>query len=681
MRRYISKRATTIGLITAGSLLVLGFTFTPWRVPEIQTVDIKDITSGIKVTGSVSNESPSLTRLQAPPGNELVASSSVIDFANTRANAAAIRWRQYGNEGTSLLVRTHNGEEWSPWTEALQNEDRKDDTSEADASTLILANNIDRMEYRFILKGSSDKPSGTIDLSAATMNAIDTSKGPDGKVSIISHAKRLLGLTKNVSAASDKPRIISRSEWGSPEANGSPDWIPEYAPLARAVVHHTATTETPNSYAAVRAIWQHHRHGNGWGDIGYNYIVDSVGNVFQGRYYDQAYAETNTVDVTGGHAYGNNIGTTGIASIGNFQSTSPPGAMVHAISRIIGYKLAPYGDADPLANGPAGTVVSGHRDVTSTSCPGNNLHIKLPEIRWIAHQYYERDSSMNKFDYSYDSQQLFKDGQSIPLISHLKFGEDIRLDVRLKNTGTDTWNNSGQFATRLATSYPNDRQSRFYDQSWISQNRITTFDKKVSDDGIGTEDTNEILPGEVAIFSFKVSIPELPATTDNATLFKEYFGLVQDGRSWFRRDIGLHQPFIVKNNIYSWEWRGQSIFTNESKAQEIPWGQPLQRDTRYYLRVFAKNTGTATWQKEQTRLGTSNQLDRTTQITDSSWISSNRAATTVDQTVAPGETTSYEFWIKTPPTPGYSSNEFFRPVRDGVIWMNDNWLHFPIKTN
>lgn len=643
------------------------------------TATIEDITKGIDITRSDGTDSQDISKIQAAPNIQVTASSQTINFNGTKANAASLNWRQYGEGGVSLLVRTFNGSSWSPWTEALQNDDRKDGVSDVDASTLILASNIERLEYTFTLKGSQEEPSAAIDLSRATLKALDTSKGPDGKPGITSRIWDLLSPTKKVSAESDSPRIISRAEWGSPEPNNAPDWEPEYASLTRAIIHHTATTETPNSYAAVRAIWQHHRYNNGWGDIGYNYIVDSVGNVFQGRYFDQTYAKANKVDVIGGHASGNNVGTTGIASIGNFQSAQPPAAMVHAIGRIIGYKLAPYSVADPLGLGPNGQVLVGHRDVLNTACPGNNLHIKLPEIRWVAHQYYERDASMNKLDYGYVGQQLFRDDEIIPLDSHLRFGENVRLEIKLRNTGTETWKNSGQFATRLATTHPFDRRSRFYDPSWISQNRVTTFTTKATDDG--SEPASEVSPGETAIFSFKVTVPELATTVSNATLFKEYFGLVQDGRSWFLRDIGLHQPFIVKNNVYSWEWKGQSVFTNSSKTQAVPWGQPLNKNSRYYLQVLAKNTGSATWRKNQLRLGTSQPLDRISRVRDSTWISTNRVATISEETVAPGETAHFEFWIKTPDSTGFSSKEFFQPVNDGVTWLNDGWLHYPINVN
>jgi hypothetical protein len=124
--------------------------------------------------------------------------------------------------------------------------------------------------------------------------------------------KGVLEFDNKALARRSGPPINSRLVWGSPEAYGSPRWEPEYRPLSRVVVHHTAVVPGSDSSAAVRAIWQYHANTLGWGDIGYNYLVDQSGNIFQGR-FDGNYAEANNVDV-GEAIYGNNYGTGGISA-------------------------------------------------------------------------------------------------------------------------------------------------------------------------------------------------------------------------------------------------------------------------------------------------------------------------------------------------------------------------------
>lgn len=188
---------------------------------------------------------------------------------------------------------------------------------------------------------------------------------------------QFFGISKNVGAVADGPRIISRAEWGSPEANGTPDWQPEYYRLGQAVIHHTVSTETPNSFAAVRAIWSFHRYGRGWGDIGYH-LVDGSGNIFQGRYFDQNRAFKDSVEVEAGHTFGNNKGTIGVAAIGNFQTDLAPTATLNSISTLIAFKFAPY-NLNPYGAGPFGTSVVGHRDLAgSTACPDTICTTKSP---------------------------------------------------------------------------------------------------------------------------------------------------------------------------------------------------------------------------------------------------------------------------------------------------------------
>src|SRR5690606_3521403 len=120
--------------------------------------------------------------------------------------------------------------------------------------------------------------SPVINLANVTVLAIDTSRGP--VVGEKPFWQKLLSSAKLEQPANASrinpttPQIYSRSDWGSPEPNSSPNWDPEYRPLTRAIVHHTASTPSADTAASIRAIWYYHTQSNGWGDIGYNYLVD-----------------------------------------------------------------------------------------------------------------------------------------------------------------------------------------------------------------------------------------------------------------------------------------------------------------------------------------------------------------------------------------------------------------------
>ncbi len=661
------KRIITIGFLSVSLTVILLSIYLVSNAPvKIHTDEISQAgNSG--VVRSSSTTPPTKDKLQATNSDTVSYESNIIDIT-AKSNAAVIEWDQTGDSGVEMEVRTNNGSNWTPWTEADEVDGGRDDVAAQRSSTLILANNIDEIQYRFNLSSNATESSALININNTKIQTIDSSQGPTGEPSLIQKFANVLHISDRVAAKADGPRIISRSEWGSPEPDYS-SWTPEYQPLGRAIVHHTATTEAPNAFVAIRAIWQYHAVNQGWGDIGYNYLVDSAGNIFQGRYFDKNYASTRNVDVVGGHAYGNNQGTTGIAAIGDFEANrSPTAVQINAISDIIGYKLSPY-DANPNGNGSFGTTVVGHRDVLSTACPGRNLYSRLNDIRSAGSNYYMKYSAEHKLDYGFHGQALLKNNIAIPANTTLYQNESAKIVFDLKNNGTEPWTNSGQFATLIGTSGPSDRSSRFYDPAtWKSTNRVGSFASKVDPDTGIESATTIVLPGEIGRFVINLNIPDIASDSSGIELFEERFRLVQDGRMWFPRDIGLFYPLTVDRHTYEWSHVSQSIFTDSSKSQTAP--TILTPGNRYFVQLGIKNSGTGVWHRNNFKIGTSQPQDRTSLIYDSTWLAQNRPTSLTQQSVAPGETGSFEFWIKIPSSP-INRKEYFRPVVDGVQWLND----------
>jgi N-acetylmuramoyl-L-alanine amidase-like protein len=189
------------------------------------------------------------------------------------------------------------------------------------------------------------------------------------------------------------PRIVPRSEWRANEAiKRAP---PRYAKsVSLAIVHHTAGTNAYGpaaSAAIVRGIEIYHVRGNGWNDIGYNFLVDRFGQVFEGR------AGGIDRNVIGAQAQGFNTGSVGVALIGNYQSASVPAVAERALASLLAWRLD-VAHVDPLGTvrwtsggnpryrrGTPVTLraISGHRDTGFTTCPGTRLYAKLPDL---AHQ-------------------------------------------------------------------------------------------------------------------------------------------------------------------------------------------------------------------------------------------------------------------------------------------------------
>ena len=175
------------------------------------------------------------------------------------------------------------------------------------------------------------------------------------------------------------PQIISRAGWGADESLRNCG--PEYARPRMGIIHHTVN---PNGYSAaaapgiVRGIYAFHTQGQGWCDIGYNFLVDRYGRVYEGRYGGIGRG------VIGAHAAPFNTGSFGVAIIGDFTGAGPTGSSVAALINLFQWKMSvhninPYGGV--FINGGWYDTIVGHRDVNQTSCPGQHLYTQLTGIR------------------------------------------------------------------------------------------------------------------------------------------------------------------------------------------------------------------------------------------------------------------------------------------------------------
>jgi len=150
-------------------------------------------------------------------------------------------------------------------------------------------------------------------------------------------------------------------------------------------VHHTVNS---NDYsrsdvpAIIRGIYAYHTRSLGWSDIGYNFLVDRFGRKWAGRAGGMRRA------VIGAQVYGYNHVSTGIATIGNFETTTPSREMMRGVGRVVGWKLGLHGvrvgGRYAQLDGDRFRAVSGHRDGGQTACPGINLYRRLDVIREIA---------------------------------------------------------------------------------------------------------------------------------------------------------------------------------------------------------------------------------------------------------------------------------------------------------
>ena len=285
--------------------------------------------------------------------------------------------------GATLEIRSRQDDQWSPWQHLDSEPDEGPDAGgngRAGTDLVWLGHEgADQVEVR-VDGGMLD------DLSMERMHWIDPTPGSNGQA----HAEPA------------GPGIRPRSDWapgGWKSDNADCGKAPKVMKQMRfAVVHHTVNS---NDYTAsqvpgiLAGIYRYHTGSKGWCDIAYNFVIDRFGTVWQGRSGD-----INT-PVLGGHAKGFNTDSAGVALLGQYQAgavpaaAKPSAAQVNSLESLLAWKLSIHG-INPTATIPvvsqgsssiaAGKTVSintisGHKDTSSTSCPGGNVYSLLPAIR------------------------------------------------------------------------------------------------------------------------------------------------------------------------------------------------------------------------------------------------------------------------------------------------------------
>ncbi|WP_305782432.1 N-acetylmuramoyl-L-alanine amidase [Symbioplanes lichenis] len=190
------------------------------------------------------------------------------------------------------------------------------------------------------------------------------------------------------------PPVVTRAQWGANEklVKGAPEYTTDVEVL---FVHHTAGTNgysCADSPAIIRSIQAYHVKSNHWNDIGYNFLVDKCGTLFEGR------RGGITRPVLGAHTLGFNAHSAAVAVLGNYSSAAVTAKVRTVIAQLAAYKIAGYGHApggraalvssgsDRYAKGSTAILnrISGHRDTGMTECPGNVLYRQLGAIRSLA---------------------------------------------------------------------------------------------------------------------------------------------------------------------------------------------------------------------------------------------------------------------------------------------------------
>ncbi|MGI5245373.1 FG-GAP-like repeat-containing protein [Dactylosporangium sp. CA-139066] len=321
-------------------------------------------------------------------------------------SAVGVTWRESARVGAiSVAVRHHvPGGAWSAWRAVGAGE------ADRDPVTVTVQGPHGRPSTAPVAPASGRVERGGADLvwvgpSDGVQIAVSAASGPlphDVTADLIDPSDSPADATPPPPPAAEDapaalrplmPQINRRAAWGADEQ--VMDWRPQYATYVKAVaVHHTATG---NDYTEsdvpkiLRSIYQYQTVSRGWGDIGYNVLVDRFGRLWEGR------SGGLSRPVVGAQAGGFNTGTAGIAMIGDYRTTAVPPAVVESAAHYAAWKLSLSQAIDPrgsvtLTGGgstskyPAGTAVTvprifPHRQTNPTECPGAKGMDALPAIR------------------------------------------------------------------------------------------------------------------------------------------------------------------------------------------------------------------------------------------------------------------------------------------------------------
>ena len=267
---------------------------------------------------------------------------------------------------TQLSYRTSkNGKIWSDWKSAIF-DGHQEQTSERIISKMeFLDKDIQFIQYKMTL----EKGSSNITISKARLFQYSPGETPRKIKKQIEESAKM-----STKAACSRPSVVSRSQWGAIFRNPAPT-----SNVTHLIIHHEFGSNTSSDWAArVRAVQNFHINGNGWSDIGYNFLVDPNGVIYEGR--------AGGDNAIGAHFCGRNRNTMAVCMLGDYSTVTPKVATQNSIKRLLAWK-ADKDNINPLGSSYHYSVngslphIAGHRDAGCSACPGNGGYATLGGIR------------------------------------------------------------------------------------------------------------------------------------------------------------------------------------------------------------------------------------------------------------------------------------------------------------
>jgi len=367
-------------------------------LPAALPVDAAPAATSVAKTASSSAGQPDATATTPAASPSPAPAEAVTIDAGMRFTMVGVTCAPPARTGeVQVLLRTSDdGQAWSRWyTVTLERAAEEGGAEKAFTEPIWTGDGRYVQVAAHRAGGAGPAPESLRDVNVVAINSTEDADPASMLVGVLRRAAATvagLHFTSPASAMTSKPAIVTRAQWGANESwrSGSPD----YAPVKMAFVHHT---DSGNDYTAaeapaiVRGVYAYHTKSLHWSDVGYNFLIDRYGTIYEGRFGGV------TKGVIGAQVLGFNTGSTGISVIGTFTSATPTSKSVVSLERLLEWKLDIH-HVDPMGTGTLicgygqkfGTgqhvtfpAIAGHRDANFTDCPGGKLYAQLPNIRRV----------------------------------------------------------------------------------------------------------------------------------------------------------------------------------------------------------------------------------------------------------------------------------------------------------
>ncbi|WP_434589808.1 N-acetylmuramoyl-L-alanine amidase [Brevibacterium sp. 1718] len=369
----------------------------PTNAPTKESSDSDTPTEPAATKAADSADAPQVSRNAGSTTKTYSATPAKVTALKLKDSEVNVIGAKWTGDDPRLELRYRDSGGWSSWETLPADDGAGPDRSSAEGKQVPAAAQEGRTEAVPVVDSTSveiratAKHADTNDL--AVTNVASPVTGADAAAVKKSASVTAQKATTQVSHHELRANIVTRREWGADEKLVR--CTTDKTSTSKGVfIHHTAGSNSYTKAQApgiIRGYLAYHTKERGWCDLGYNFLVDKYGTIYEGR------ADSIDLSVTGAHASGFNSYTIGISVLGTYTGSAPSTAAQNSVKRLIAWKANQYAfnptGKMTLTSGGGSTsrypegrkvslnVVSGHRDTSYTACPGNAFYSRLGSIR------------------------------------------------------------------------------------------------------------------------------------------------------------------------------------------------------------------------------------------------------------------------------------------------------------